>query len=195
MKKILAIVSVAIVGATFSHGAAIDWQISGMNSELKNYLGTTAANVPVYLVLADSTSIATITDTASQAEFEEALANITIGSTTTGSDGKKPADWASTSYTKTFESDLLTSGTSYTFGMLYASQDADGNGNYRLLASTQSIMAYDVKDPTSAQTVSLSWSNMGKASWSSAYAAPVPEPSTAALALAGLALLLKRRKA
>ena len=127
MKKLIAFISVivATVGATYA--AAIDWNISGMNKVLQTYDGTTAANTAVYLVLADSTSLASITDATDEASFNTALSNIKITETQSGSDGKKPSTTS-----QTVESTKLTSGTNYTFGMLYVSKDTAGNGYYRM---------------------------------------------------------------
>ena len=191
MKRNIGLLSSLLISVGIAHGAAIDWTLSGMNSALTDYAGSAAANTTVYLVLADQSKIATITDLADASAFTTALDAITVATVESNSTGKKPA-----TTTATYESPLLTAGTSYTFGMLYTSVDSDGNGYYRLLTSASSISAYDSSDPSSSQAVSLSWSNMGKASWTKGYtAAAVPEPSTAVLALAGLALLLKRRKA
>ena len=192
MKQILAFVAASLISTSVVHGAAIDWQMSGMNSALKDFAGNVAANTTVYFVLADTASIATISDTSSATDFENALKEITLSSITTGDDGKKPASLAP-NYTIVVESPKLTSGTSYTFGMLYTSKDDEGNGVYRLLADSSTTAAYDSSDPSSSQATSLSWSNMGKASWDKGYS--VPEPSVALMGLLGLGMLLKRRSA
>ena len=189
MKKLLAVSLALVASAEVCFGAAIDWTLSGMNTALTDYAGNTAGKTTVYLVLADNKSIASITDVAGEDAFTTALGSITVATVSSGTDGKKPA-----TTTATFESPLLDAGTSYTFGMLYVSNDTDGNGFYRLLKSQSSVAAYDSSDPSSSQAVSLSWSTMKSAAWTKGYTA-VPEPSTVALALAGLALLLKRRKA
>ena len=198
MKKLIAFFSVivATVGATYA--AAIDWNISGMNKVLSAYDGTTAANTAVYLVLADTTSLASITDATDEEAFNTALANIQVGVTESGIDGKKPSTTQST-----VESPKLTSGTNYTFGMLYVSKDTAGNGYYRIV--TSDAAAYDTSDPSTSQAVGLSWATMSSAAWSNGWTKPtdpdpgptpgVPEPATGALALAGVALLFKRRRA
>ena len=125
-------------------------------------------------------------------EFDEALAAITIGSVNAGTDGKKPTENGTTVSEVEVSSPLLTASQNYLLGSLYMGYDDAGNGFYRIATNTGT--AFDPKVEGSAGTVSLNWANMGSASWSKGYTA-VPEPSTAVLALAGLALLLKRRRA
>ena len=91
-------------------------------------------------------------------------------------------------------SDLLTAGETYSFGLLYYSTDSKGDGYFKI--ATVSSQAYDPADPTSVQDAKTSFTTFGNASYGTEKAfSAVPEPSTAALALAGLALLIRRRKA
>jgi len=187
MKKTFLLIASLMLFASMSHGASITWIISGKNTALKDYASNVAAGTTVYLILADSTSLASITDIEGKDAFEDALAAITVGSVTADSDGKKPEQT-----TVDMSSSLLTAGNSYTLASLYLGYDSDGNGYYRYASNTGT--AFDPSVEGSAGTISTSWANMGTATWTKGYTA-VPEPSTAALALAGLALLLKRRKA
>ena len=184
MKKTLLLLAVLFTASQIMFGAAIEWQISGMNKALTNYDGATAANTTVYLILADSSSLASITGLENEADFTSALSAITLSTVTSGTDGKKPA-----TLTSVVSSDLLSAGTTYTFGMLYVSEATDG-GYYRYVAATKP--AYDLSDPTGKQTASLSWATMAGSTWQKGYA--VPEPASAMLALAGVAMLIRRRK-
>ena len=194
MKTILASLALAVV-ATIAPAASIDWSVTGMNKVLNEYDGTVASGTTVYLVLADATSLASITyDEASNpltdATFADARSAITIGTVNAGADGKKPSKTLNT-----VSSDLLTAGTEYTLAAIYFSTASDGNGYYRSVVTPGT--AYDPTVAGSAGAISTSWATMSTAQWTKGYApAPaVPEPSSAALALAGLALLLKRRRA
>ena len=173
--------------AMTTHAASIDWKITGMNSVISDYLGNAAANTTIYLVFGTTADIASITEAADKDAFSSALSAITIATTSSASDGKKPS-----TTTTTVSHASLTASQDYTLGMLYLSEDADGNGFFRV--TTALGTAYDPSVVGSSGSVSTSWANMKSASWTKGYEA-VPEPSTAALALAGLALLLKRRRA
>ena len=188
MKKTLLLLAVAFTASQLVFGASIEWYISGINKALSNYDGSVAASTSVYLVLADSASLSTITglegaDAATS--FTEALSKITLSSVTSGTDGKKPASTRSV-----VSSDLISAGTQYTFGMLFVSEATDG-AYYKYVTNPQT--AYDISDPTSQKTTTLSWSDMNNASWTKGYTA-VPEPASAMLALAGVAMLIRRRK-
>lgn len=191
MKKILATLALAAMAASVQ-AASIDWSLSGMNKVLTEYDGTTVAKyTKVYLILADNTSLAKITyDTTTEKptkdEFDTALSTILIANVEAGEDGKKPAT------TKiTVESDLLAAGTSYSLAAIYLSE-SEGSGYYRIVKTSGT--AYDPSVAGSSGSVSTSWQTLSGSSWTKGYTA-VPEPSTAVLALAGLALLLKRRRA
>ncbi len=188
MKKLLTLAALVAVSMS-AYGASINWNISGINNVLDTYDGGTAANTTVYLILADAASLDTITSsTQFKTDFTTALNAITINTTASNAAGKKPAVVADIIST----SELLTAGTSYTFGMIYVSEDASGNGYYALSTASGMAYTYDPEDPSAAQSVSLSWSTMNSSAWTQGYA--VPEPATAALALAGLAMLIRRRK-
>ncbi len=189
MKKMIILATLAAVSVS-AYGASINWTISGINNALDEYVGGVAANTTVYLILADSTSLASITSTTQfDTDFFTALDAITINTTASGADGKKPA--VTTGIVSS--SELLSAGTAYTFGMIYVSEDAQGNGYFALSTGTATAYNFDPEDASGAQDVALSWSTMNSSSWTQGYA-PIPEPSTAALAIAGLAMLIRRRK-
>ena len=188
MKKFITLMVLAAASIS-AYGASINWNISGVNNALDNYTGGAAANTTVYLVLGDAASKALLTSsTQLDTDFFSALAGITINTVTSAVDGKKPAVTADIVST----SALLTAGATYTFGMLYVSQDALGNGYYAWASASGTAYNYDPEDLSGASPVSLSWATMNSSSWTQGYA--VPEPATAALALAGLAMLIRRRK-
>ena len=189
MKKTLALL-LGFLAATSVQAASIDWVIAGKNQVLSEYGGTTAAKTPVYLILADSASLATITDVVGESAFSDALSDITIATLEAGTDGKKPAGLVQN--TITVASDKLTASQQYDLAMIYVSVDTDGSGYYKMVAARG--MAYDPTVEGATGGVSTDWGTMRSATWTKGYS-PVPEPSTAVLALAGLALLLKRRKA
>ena len=186
------IITCLVFAAAFTASAAsINWQVSGLaNKILNNYDGSVAANTPVYLILADTASLASITGCADKDTFVSALEDITVASGTTKADGKK---WDGAGNYTAYKSPLLTAGAQHALAMLYYSEDAaTGIGYYKI--TTGKGNAYDETVPGATGSISLSYANLGTATWTKGYEA-VPEPSTAALALAGLALLLKRRKA
>ena len=189
MKKILATLSFVVLAASVQ-AASIDWTVSGLNKVLTDYSGSTAAGTTVYLILADSSSLASITSTDSKTltkqEFEDALSAITIATVSSGTDGKKPA-----TVKNTVESDLITAGSTYQMASIYLSPTSDSI--YFRSSGAVSGTAYDPKVEGASGGVGTSWATMSAANWTKG--AAVPEPSTAVLALAGLALLLKRRRA
>ena len=189
MKKTLALLLV-FLAATSVQAASIDWSLSGKNQVLSEYGGGTASKTPVYLILADSASLASITDVVGETAFKDALSLITVATLEAGSDGKKPAGLVNN--TVTVASDKITAGQSYNMAMIYVSVDTDGNGWYKMASGLG--VAYDPSVEGSSGLVSTDWGTMRSSSWTKGYS-PVPEPSTAVLALAGLALLLKRRRA
>lgn len=190
MKKLMTMMAVLALAIT-SNAASINWTVSGLASKVVNdKAGSPAANETVYLILAGTSDLASITDCADAAKFNSALSAITLDSGTTTSEGKKPSI-----SNKVVTNDALTANTTYTFGLLYVCEDAKGDGYYKVV--TASAPAYTTGDTANAKTLSTSFANLESASWTKAYSAPapIPEPATGALALAGVALLFRRRRA
>lgn len=193
MKKLLTALSVIV--AVFAHAANINWTISGKGTAT-DYAGANFSGT-VYFILASDVS--SLTGNTAEAEFLSALDNLVLEDTHTTSDGSKP------SVSDVVVSDSKITGTaSQTFGILIYSQDTDGNGYYKLTTASQT--GYADGAGADAQTkVSTSWTTLRNADWVSAWTKPtdpdpgptpdVPEPATGALALAGVALLFKRRRA
>ena len=190
MKRILTLITILGIGITSAQAASIQWSVSGIATAVltnPDSAGSTAGSSTLYFILADDLS--SLSGNEKKSDFETALSAITLATATTAADGTKP------SITKqVVTSPLLNVGQEHTFGLLYFGEDDKGDGYYKLITATKA--AYDASAPTTAKEVKTSFSNLANASYGSskAYTA-VPEPSTAALALAGLALLLKRRKA
>ena len=187
------IATLLLIGAVATcQAASINWQVGGANRALTDYTGSAAANTTVYLVLTDGLNNITGIDgsTTSKSDFDSALLAITVGTVDANGEGKKPA-----STTTTVDSDLLTAGQTYALSGLYFSTDATTGDIYYRVVNTSGT-AYDKTVEGQTGSVSTNWGTMANASWTKGYtAAAVPEPSTAVLALAGLALLLKRRRA
>lgn len=173
--------------AVSANAASIDWTISGPPPMTANdYLGNPAANATIYFIVAnDLSSITSITQF--KADFLSNLSAITLTTAQMTETGAKPAI-----NQQPVSSPLLTAGTPTTFGMLYFSEDAAGNGYYKIAVSgsTPYLDGAPAYDQTEVVT---SFPTMASAGWTQGYV-PVPEPATAALALAGLALLIRRRK-
>ena len=189
MKKTLTIILLAACAVT-SPAATIKWSVTGNNTYVINdVLGNPYANQKLYLIAASDVS--SITDpTMPKSTFYENLENLTIATATSASDGTKPTGVTKQEVT----SNLMTAGSSFTFGALIVSEDTE-NVYYKLFTVTATPYADDAPEASRNALVATSWAatTLDKGSWTKA--AAVPEPSTAALALAGLALLLKRRKA
>ena len=192
MKKLLGITLVAML-ATISQAASITWGSNGTTDRFLQDVdgGVTSANrlpkesIICLIYLGTGTSVTF--DNKLESYSEETIGDAISGGTvyTTG------ALTAGGTYSKTF------GGTEWTTDKL--------NGNYAILYFNATSWD-DIKKgtefgiTTDVTSVSLAAENdqTGKASLKNNVGLTgviVPEPSTAALALAGLALLLKRRKA
>ena len=190
MKKLmtLALATLAVVAA---QAANINWTVSG-NTTTYVYEkdGTTPYSGTVYLVLAND--LTSLNNKASQKDFESALAAITLDSGESSSAGVRPATTK-----KLVSSDLLVADTATTFAALVYCTDADGNGWYKVGTGSQQPWA-DGTSTAGQRTVSTPWAKLAadtyKQAWTKA-PAPIPEPATGALALAGIALLFRRRRA
>jgi hypothetical protein len=205
MKKLLTL-ALAMALVVVSNAANINWSVSGNTTTyvyLPNDAGTASGSSlysgTVYLILASDLS--SLSGHTKQSDFEDALADLTLA-TTSASSGVKP------DVNKVLVSnDLLTAGSSTTFAMLIYGTDKDGNGYYK--AATASATPWpDGTTANNQKTVTTAWAKLAndtQAPYTSAWTKPtdpdpgptpgVPEPATGALALAGVALLFKRRRA
>ena len=186
MKKTIAFVAAFLLTAT-SQGASISWNLTGVafgGSTLKN-AGTEFTASLFYLgnggSLADSytaSDIAALDIVATSEKTTAKGANAGTYDLTVGSDSNGDVFGMLLSYTSGEKTYYNIASTTYTLsGFTDATSTPD---NYNLTASS---MTYTTAD-----------SSTTKVSPGGGWTA-VPEPSTAALALAGLALLLSRRKA
>ena len=176
MKKFITMMVVALVAVSAS-AASIDWQVSlGRSGKFLDSTGA-AMNGTIYLVLADTTFNATTAE-----EFESQLTAATL-STDSVTSGK------SSGATITATSDALTAGTNYDFAIVV--YDAANAQYYMSASNAEYAYAAGTDD---AKTISFSAAQAtGNASWAPTYTA-IPEPASAMLALAGVAMLIRRRK-
>ncbi len=188
MKKTLAFLVVALV-AMHTQGAQIAWTISNIafdGSKLAN-AGTEFTAAMFYLG-----SGGTLKSSYTAAEIEA----LSVVASETGTTGKA-------ANTGTFTLTVGTQKNDDVFGF-YLKYVSGGKTYYNIVDSdalyTLSGFTDETSTPADYKLVASSM-NYGTASGSPTKVTPgggwtaVPEPSTAALALAGLALLLKRRKA
>ncbi len=196
MKKLLTLAVIAAF-AGVSQAATLSWQLMG--NKLPS--GDTGANLATFLFVTSQTK-----DAGASLTTKDAIINLL----------KKPVQVVKDSNEKvTGLTDGTTTITSAYYAQLTGAGGATGATNYgaQSWAANDSLSAFvvifdaadvanarnyitsDVKTvnwtgPTGAQTLRFGTVAPAGATWT-----PVPEPSTAALALAGLALLLKRRRA
>ncbi len=186
MKKILPLIAMALL-ATQTQGAQIAWTLSNIafdGSKLKS------AGTELTVSLFALGSGGTLASSYSEAD----IAGLTIAESSSGTNTKSANTGA---YTLTVGSDK----NGDVFGVLL-SYVSSGKTYYNIATTTYTLSGF--QDETSAVSelqLAAGDMNYGTASGSPTKVTPgggwtaVPEPSTAALALAGLALLLKRRRA
>ena len=178
------------LAATTVNAAQIDWKIGGASNRFYDSDGNELSSVNAYLLLESKyTDWETNLSTPSSAsEVATVLNSLSL-------DGPKEYVDLNTSGTFTSSSTSLTAGTVYNFYLIVVNPST---GDYLDLGK-KSDGAYAAGDTattiswTAAQSVFKT--NPSKSQYDANAWTSVPEPSTAALALAGLALLLKRRKA
>ena len=187
MKKALTLLALAVM-AVNAHGAQVAWNVTGISFDgatLKNAAATAFTASLFYL--GQGGTLASSYDQA-------AIDSLDVVASATGTTAK-----GANSGTYTLNVDSNSNGD--VFGMLLAY--TSGEKTYYNIASTTYTLsgfsdAGSVIDKynlvASDMTYTTSSSTSGSVSPGGGWTA-VPEPSTAALALAGLALLLKRRKA
>ena len=173
------VLALVAVSAT---AASIDWSFSGITTTAKRIKDSAGNDFTgsVYLILASDAS--TLNTTSADA-FQTSLDKITIG--TKAVDSGRPGSDVVTSTSAL----LANTSTEYTFQVVVY----DGTGFY--LSATQSNYAYNLgtDDPSSvtftAQNIGNTYTSGNDIKWTA-----VPEPASAMLALAGVAMLIRRRK-
>lgn len=157
--------------------ASIDWTLKGSSFTTSDGSATRAYNYLVVAILESDLNSAV-----------SAISTINTDSSTFASYVKSTGTTAKTGATSGSFTVSQDSGVSIPLVLIAFDADNYTDAKNYLVSGTETGVTYEPPStPTTATFNSASYS--GK-SWTA-----VPEPSTAALALAGLALLLKRRKA
>lgn len=189
--KFPAIAVLAVLCAT-AHGAAVDWSSAALS------FGSTAlksnASVSAWLVYLDGKSFAdsyTITDSFSAANVGVVIASDTDGTSKAAKVAGKALDWTDKSYNTNGD----------TFGLVLSYNDGTKTW-WNISSSLNAFSGIVADDPTAPlgewndfKVASAKNEANGTLSSSSGWTAAVPEPGTAALALLGVGMLLKRRRA
>ena len=183
MKKIVLLALAAI--AIPASAASIDWTLN--TAAAANYMvgsdGNKLNGTAYLLLTSDANSLGTF---AAADKFLTAMEDVALGSATI-TDGINKTKQTATS-------DKLVAPTSYSFSVLVF----DGS-SYYVASAAKSMTAYNLTGDvyTDAKAITFTANEMYASAakrGTQAYVA-VPEPATAALALLGLGLMIKRRKA
>ncbi len=192
MKTKLSIVAALAILCASAHGAAVDWSSAALS------FGTTAlksnSSISAWLVYLDSKSFAdsyTITDSFSASDIGVVVASDTDGSSKASKVAGKAGQWTNLSYNTNGD----------TFGLVLSYNDGTKTW-WNISSSLNAFSGLVTDDPTVAPA---DWNDFavastkneanGTLSSSSGWTAAVPEPGTAALALLGIGMLIRRRRA
>lgn len=193
MKKLLTFALFAVVGV--ASAASINWGASAARNTYVWDSDGNKFNGTAYLVLADD--VATILAPTETQTFQDLLGDNMLDSASLSNGAYKLDD-------KAVASDkLVDNGTKYDFQVILV----DANGNYKI-TGIQTEAAYTPGE-NGPRSVGFGDSDFGAsrnapqdpaAAWNPAPvyqggSGTIPEPATGALALAGVALLFKRRRA
>ena len=185
MKKILASIAVGLLAVSSASALSFDWDITKVSFNdalLKS--DTTVIGYCVYLASGSYSTSYDLTDPFSVSSIG------TIVGTKEGTSNK-----AKLGGTTTFDYGDYKNGDVFGFVLSYAS---GGKTYYNIASDTYTLSG--IVDESSSLTTATGTFNYGTKGESKTISSgtgwtAVPEPSTAALALAGLALLIKRRRA
>ena len=192
MKTKLSIVAALAILCASAHGAAVDWSSAALS------FGTTAlksnSSISAWLVYLDSKSFADsypITDSFSPSDIGVVVASDTDGSSKASKVAGKAGQWTNLSYNTNGD----------TFGLVLSYNDGTKTW-WNISSSLNAFSGLVTDDPTVAPA---DWNDFavastkneanGTLSSSSGWTAAVPEPGTAALALLGIGMLIRRRRA
>ena len=192
MKKTLLSIAIAGLMTTIANAASLTWSAKSIafdGSTLKN-----DSTITGYLIFLSSGSYETsykLDDSSTASSVASAIGTSVSEKTKTSAVGKLSAD-----FSFSFDNGDYDNGD--VFGLLLVYTGAsDGKTYYNLSSSTFELSGMADDRATLSTDYSFSFStneNKGSLSSGGGWTA-VPEPSTAMLALAGLALLIKRRRA
>ena len=203
MKKLLALTLVAV--AISSQGVSFTWDSNKVKISFDgSTTAATAGNITATLLYLGTSSSASVSD--------YSIANGIVADTVaTKSSGLASAKGT---YSKNFDngigatvggsSSTLTAGDYFTVLLTYTQTVGTETVTWYNLSSSVYQLPTTADDTTTGLEAhfahSFDMNARGTAltaggGWTAAAATPIPEPSTAALALAGLAMLIKRRKA
>ena len=180
MKTIIAMLLAAFcISAT---AVQVDWSVARGSFKTVDGTGNPTGYLVTVFLASDLTTVqSAFSNAKSASDVSGAISSKVFSSGTTNRGAATGFETVTGSYTSGTTLDL--------FAVAWDATSISGAGNY-ILSSTFKSDAYEAPaTPTNDGNASAAFS--GK-SWT---AMPVPEPATGALALAGIALLLKRRKA
>ena len=195
---LIALIAVATLSAS---AASFDW---GTGSD-KVAFGDLIFNVSGYNVTGYLVHLGTSTDVSKLYSIDYAEPGSISGATSVQYKAPTVTGGASNKgkIKETFKGEEVVNGA--TFGMYLVYTDADGVSWFNYSTNVYTVSGISTgAEVLSAATFGFNYAAQNtitkegeslKAGWNSINIAAVPEPSTAALALAGLALLIKRRRA